>query len=310
MKPQSAPHYLQLHPEIKSQVNKIPRLPLNSLTLIKFKRFLFKVLTKVPQKVSVEFKQVALGSQRLFIYQPEQCGNGTIFWIHGGGHLVGTPHQLMVVAKTMADQLSMTVVLPSYRLAPEHPFPANLDDCYQAWSWLQNDEQLGINKSKIVLAGNSAGGGLAAALSQRLQDGGEKMPVAQVLYYPMLDDRTAANRNLDNEAHFIWNNRNNYTGWSAYLGKYEVGAGDLPDYASPARRENLAGQPPTWIGVGDLDLFYAENRVYHQRLQQAGVPSTFFEVVGVPHAFEMIFPQAQVSLNFQQQVAGFIDNFL
>jgi acetyl esterase/lipase len=140
----------------------------------------------------------------------------------------------------------------------------------------------------VVVGGKSAGGGLAAALVQRLRDEGER-PLAQWLFCPMLDDRTGARRDLDARRHRGWDNRLNRVGWRAYLGR-EPGAEVVPHYAVPARRENLAGLPPTWIGVGDIDLFHDEDAEYARRLRAAGVDTTVHVVPGAPHGFESWAP--------------------
>ena len=136
---------------------------------------------------------------------------------------------------------------------PEHPYPAALD-AHAAWTWLRGHAAA----ERIVVGGQSAGGGLAAALVQRLYDEGER-PRAQWLFCPMLDDRTAARRGLDDAGHRVWDNRLNRFGWRAYLGT-EPGAPGVPPYAVPARRDDVAGLPDTWIGVGDIDLFHDEAR--------------------------------------------------
>ncbi len=178
------------------------------------------------------------------------------------------------------------MVSVEYRLAPEHPFPAALDDCLAGWRWLQRDApRLGVDPARIALGGESAGGGLAASLVQRLHDDGEAHPVAQWLFCPMLDDRTAAREELDRVNHFVWNNRANRFGWHSYLG-VEPGAVTTSPYAVPARREVLQGLPPAWIGVGDIDLFYEEDQVYANRLRQAGVDVTLDVLPGAPHGSE------------------------
>lgn len=196
-----------------------------------------------------------------------------------------------------ARELDVVVVSAEYRLAPEHPFPLPLDDCLDAWDWLQqNAAARGIDPRRVAVGGQSAGGGLAAALVQRIHDQGGTQPVAQWLFCPMLDDRTAANRELDAVRHILWNNRSNRIGWSAYLGT--VGAPEVPDHAVPARRPDLTGLPPAWIGTGAIDLFHDENLAYAERLTAAGVPTTFDVVADAPHAFESAGAGTEVSLAY------------
>jgi len=134
------------------------------------------------------------------------------------------------------------------------------------------------------VGGESAGGGLAASLVQRLHDEGAH-PIGQWLFCPMLDDCTAARRELDAVDHFIWNNTANRFGWASYLGR-EPGAAEVAEYAVPARRTDLAGLPPAWICVSDIELFHDEDVDYARRLEAAGVPVTLDLVAGAPHGFE------------------------
>ena len=136
--------------------------------------------------------------------------------------------------------------------------------------------------ARVAVGGESAGGGLAASLAQRLHNTGETSPVAQWLFCPMLDDRTAARRDLDGVNHFVWNNQLNRLGWRSYLG-VEPGADDASSLRCPCAPREFRGSPPAWIGVGDIDLFYDEDRDYAERLSAAGVEATFEVVPGAPH---------------------------
>ena len=151
-----------------------------------------------------------------------------------------------------------------------------------------------VDPTRLAVAGQSAGGGLAAALVQRIHDDGGQQPAAQWLFCPMLDDRTAADRSLDAIRHYLWNNTSNAVGWSAYLGR-EPGGQSVPDYGVPGRRAGLTGLPPAWIGVGDIELFYEEDRRYAERLVDAGVPTVLEVVPGAPHAFESFLGRTPVA---------------
>jgi len=224
-------------------------------------------------------------------------------WIHGGGFIIGSPTQDDAVTTAFARELGMTVVAPSYRLAPEHPFPAALDDLYATLQWLHtNAAALRVRPDRIVIAGASAGGGLAAALTLMARDKKE-IPVAfQLLVYPMLDDRTV-NKTIDGKHHRLWTAESNHFAWTSYLG-HEPGRADAPEYAAPARAESLAGLPPTWIGVGTFDLFHDENVAYAKRLEAAGIPVSLEVVPGVFHGFDA-FRHANVSRAFfAHQVAA------
>jgi acetyl esterase/lipase len=152
--------------------------------------------------------------------------------------------------------------------------------------WLRaNATSLGVSPARIGLGGQSAGGGLAACLAQRLHASGDPMPVVQLLVAPMLDDRTAGRRDLDAAKHVLWSNRTNLIGWRCYLNA-DPGAAAVPDFAAAARRDDLSGLPPTWIGVGDIDLFHDEDIGYAERLRAAGVRVTVDVVPGAPHGFD------------------------
>jgi acetyl esterase/lipase len=270
----------EVAPELRGKVRWLPRLPLERAWALRLVRAAGgRARPAAVPDVDVE---VAPGWR---VYRPREPRSGRVLlWIHGGGLVMGDPVQDDRFCAETARELGITVVSARYRLAPEHPYPAALEDCHAAWAWAREQT------ADLVVGGQSAGGGLAAALVQRLCDEGER-PVAQWLFCPMLDDRTAARRALDELRHRVWDNRLNRFGWHAYLGR-EPGAAIVPHYAVPARRENLAGLPPTWIGVGDIDLFHDEDAEYARRLRAAGAETTFHVVPGAPHGFEAWAPDS------------------
>ncbi|MEX1280383.1 MAG: alpha/beta hydrolase fold domain-containing protein, partial [Acidimicrobiia bacterium] len=157
---------------------------------------------------------------------------------------------------------------------------------------------------RVAVGGESAGGGLAAAVAQRLTDEGVDL-AAQLLVYPMLDDRTAVRPDLGQNDHPVWTKGSNHTGWSSYLGK-EPGAEMVPKYAVPARRTDLSGLPPAWIGVGTLDLFHDEDVGYAERLRSAGVDCELEVVEGAPHAFMTLAPDAATSKDVERSAMAFL----
>jgi acetyl esterase/lipase len=216
--------------------------------------------------------------------------SGALLWIHGGGYVLGSARQDDPLCRRFANKLGITVGSVEYRPAPEHPFPAALEDCYAA---LQRLVALpGVDPARVAIGGASAGGGLAAALALMARDRGEISPALQLLTYPMLDDRTVAKSPMDARNYRVWTERSNRFGWAAYLGNAN------PDIAVPARNTDLAGVSPAWIGVGALDLFHDEDLAYAERLKKAGVPCRVEVVPGAFHGFDRIVPGAPVSRSF------------
>jgi acetyl esterase/lipase len=264
------------------------RLPSTDPTRASMRRISALALAVMPVKRApgVRVRNVRDGAARVRVYEPaSRRTDAALLWVHGGGLVIGHPRMDERLASETAAALGMTVVSVHYRLAPEHPFPAALDDIVAAWDWLQrNAAALGVDPTRVVIGGESAGGGLAASVVHRLHDAGHGI-LGQWLFCPMLDDRTAARTELDAVEHFIWNNAANRFGWSSYLGQ-APGLPTVPRYAVPARRDDLTGLPPAWICVGDIELFHDEDVAYAHRLEAAGVPVTLDVTTGTPHGFE------------------------
>lgn len=238
---------------------------------------------RFPRTPGVRIGRDRIGGVRVRTYAPAELrSDAVLLWIHGGGMLIGAPHIDDQLCTETADRVGIRIVSVDYRLAPEHPFPAPLDDCARVLAGLVER-----GERRIVVGGQSAGAGLAASLAQRQLDAGGVQPIAQLLFCPMLDDRTAADPSLDAGRHFVWDNSDNRLGWRSLL-RREPGAASVPAHAVPARRTDLRGLPPAWIGVGDIDLFHAEDVAYAERLRAAGVEVELVVVPGAPHGFESI----------------------
>lgn len=264
-------------------------------------RFLTGLLP-TPAVAGVDHRVITLPGGPLHLYRPEQGGNGAaLLWLHGGGYLIGSPKQDHALCTRICRELGLVVAAASYRLAPEHPFPAALDDAQAAWQWLQEQAlALGVDPRRVVIGGQSAGGGLAASLVHRLRDlNVDPQPKGQWLFYPMLDDCTATRRELDLPRHPLWSNQNNVVGWRSYLER-EPGDAQAPIAAVPARRADLSGLPPTWIGIGNVDLFHEECVRHARRLEQAGVPVTLLEVAGAPHGFDGLASKTAIARRFTE----------
>ena len=246
------------------------------------------------------------GNKGCKVYQPvDKQSDAIMLWIHGGGYIGLAAHLDDQFCKRVVEELGITVVSAEYRLAPKHPFPAGLDDCQASWQWmLDHAAELGCDPNRSIIGGESAGGGLTAALAQRVHDEGGTQPLAQILIAPMLDDRTALRDELTRERHYIWNNQNNHGGWASYIGQ-APGQAEVPRYSVPARRPSLADLPPAWIGIGTADLFLDESVEYAHRLKDENVDCELVLAKGGVHAFHGIHPEAEIGIPFWASLFAF-----
>jgi acetyl esterase/lipase len=234
------------------------------------------------------------------IYRPEQQSAPlpALLWIHGGGYMLGEIDQEDLTAHQFTLSGDCVTVSVGYRLAPEHPYPAPLEDCYAALKWLAaHGDEIGVDCSRIAIGGASAGGGLAAGLALLARDRAEVSIIFQLLVYPMLNDGNIAPASdvlLDT---LFWTRANNLAGWRSYLGCQPGGKG-ISCYAAASRATNLEGLPPAYITVGDLDLFAQEDIDYARRLIEAGIPSELHVYPGGCHAFDMLVPGSDISKRF------------
>lgn len=241
--------------------------------------------------VPVDYARVRVHSAPLGTREPGPA----LLWIHGGGYVGGSARQDDKLCRRFAEQLGIIVAAVDYRLAPEHPFPAGLEDCYGALGWLaqRND----VDADRIAIGGASAGGGLAAALALLVQERSEINLAMQLLSYPMLDDRTVVRRDIDERHLRLWSNRSNDYGWRSYLAA-PPGSTGVTGLAAPARHDDLSGLPPTWMGVGTFDLFFDEDVRYAERLRANGVRCGLDVVEGAFHGFDVVAPRAPVSRRY------------
>jgi triacylglycerol lipase len=216
--------------------------------------------------------------------------------IHGGGYVAGSAAELGPVHRPLALAAECVIVSVDYRLAPETPAPGAVEDCYAALGWvLANAAMLNIDGARVGVMGESAGGGLAAALALLCRDRGEYRLAFQHLIYPMLDDRTCARPDPNPFAgEFLWTAENNAFGWESLLG-IAPGSPDVSCYAAPARASDLAGLPPAFISTGALDLFVEEDIEYARRLVGAGVAVELHVYAGAYHGFDLFVPSAAVA---------------
>jgi acetyl esterase/lipase len=247
------------------------------------------------------FEQTVGGSDgnevRLACYRPTGCSGAIpgLLFVHSGGLVTGTRFAEDLRLLDLALDVGAAVVSVEYRLAPEHPFPAAIDDCYTAWQWLSSGPpELEIDPARIVLIGESAGGGLAAALALLIRDRGGLQPCAQLLATPMLDHRNDSPSVHQLDGIGLWDRVSNATGWSAYLGS-TTGTDGVPGHASPSMAHTLTNLPPAFVDVGDAEIFRDEAVDYTRRLWLAGVPTELHVWTGGCHTFYALIPELPLS---------------
>jgi acetyl esterase/lipase len=229
---------------------------------------------------------------------PLEKDKPVLLHMHGGAFMMPDP-MLMPRLQGIATDCQCVVVSVDYRLAPETRFPGALEDNYAALKWVHaHAAELGIDRGRIAVGGESAGGGHAASLAIHARDRREVSIVFQLLTYPQLDDRTGSIHPAPPAiGHFIWPASANRLAWSSLLG-VPAGSSTVPESAVPARVASVAGLPPAWIGVGSIDLFVEENMEYARRLVRAGVATELRVVPGAFHGFDVLVPDAEVSKQF------------
>jgi triacylglycerol lipase len=288
-------------PELRSLLEVFPTTAFTLEALAEIRNRRFPMPEVDTSRTSLERRKVpgpaGAPDIELHIYRPLETRGplGCVYHIHGGGYVIGSAANQEPAHRLLAADLNCIIVSVDYRLAPETVFPGAVEDCYAGLAWtLTHADELGVDAGRIGVAGESAGGGLAAALALMARDRGEYALAFQHLIYPMLDDRTCVHPDPHPHAgEFIWHAHNNRFGWTSLLGREPGGEGVSP-YAAAARAESLAGLPPTFISTGALDLFLEEDLDYARRLLRAGIPTELHVYPGAFHAFDLA-PAAAVA---------------
>lgn len=302
----------QLDPELRRMVQRLPTdrtLDLNNLPAARarMKKLVNELLGALPPVEGVTSQDyfapgLKAGDQvrvRVYRSNDQQNKRPALFWIHGGGYVMGDIEQDDRLMKQFVKRIDCVAASVDYRLSPENPFPAPVEDCYAGLKWLfARTDDLGVEPTRIAIGGASAGGGLAAGLALMARDRREVQVAFQLLIYPMIDDRNSTPASYAITDPRVWNRESNRLGWKAYLGR-DGGGSDVSPYAAASRTTELTGLPRAFISVGTLDLFIDENIEYAQRLIQAGVPTELHVYPGAFHGFDLFAPSARVSKQFK-----------
>ena len=311
-KPSDNPMLKMVHPELRDIANQLLngniQIPSISQNVLKQSRAGLLAMRKQPLAgTSVTNRRVpGMKGQpdvEIFIINADSDKKRpAIIHTHGGGFVMGSAQDSIQTLQAMSQNLDCVIVSVEYRLAPETTYIDSIEDNYAALKWVyKHAESLGVDPERIAVMGESAGGAHAALLAITARDRGE-IPIAfQCLIYPMLDDRTGSSRSVPPHiGKILWTAESNRFGWSSFLG-VDAGSNNVPAQAVPARITNLSGLPPTFIGVGSLDLFSDECIEYAQRLNASAVSTELLVIPGVFHGFDTLHvfgTQTRISQKF------------
>jgi acetyl esterase/lipase len=308
--PHSLDPYSLVDPELLPTLKQFPAVDLTLEMAIKFRQMPGAPPLPAPAPQPVERHipgPPGAPEVHLWVVDPAplEKGKPLLLHMHGGGFMMTNP-MLMPQIQGIATDCHCVVVSVDYRLAPETRYPGSLEDNYAALKWVHaHAAELGIDRSKIAVGGESAGGYHAASLAIHARDRNkrdrnkEDVPICfQLLIYPVLDDRTGSSNPVPPFiGQFMWTPSANRLAWSSLLG-VPAGSSKVPVAAVPARAASVAGLPPAWIGVGSIDLFAEEDMEYARRLVHAGVATELLVAPGAFHGFDLLVPDAQVSKQF------------
>jgi acetyl esterase/lipase len=308
--PYSLDPYSLVDPELLPVLKQFPAYDLTAEMVGKFRQMPGMPPLPAPAPQPVERRipgPPGAPEVRLWVVDPAplEKGKPLLLHMHGGGFMMTDPG-LMPQIQGIATDCHCVVVSVDYRLAPETRYPGALEDNYAALKWVHaHAAELGVDRSRIAVGGESAGGGHAASLAIHARDRNkrdrkkEDVPICfQLLIYPQLDDRTGSSQAVPPAiGNFMWTASANRLAWSSLLG-VPAGSSKVPVAAVPARVASVAGLPPAWIGVGSIDLFAEEDMEYVQRLVHAGVATELLVVPGAFHGFDRLVPDAEASKQF------------
>lgn len=299
-----------IDPQLLSILKQMPSLETSAETLPAMREAMSTWNLTAPEAVDVLHEEHLVEASdgrriRILVYTPTlTVPTGGLLWIHGGGMVMGTPEINDAPNRYLAQQAGCVIVAIAYRLAPEEPYPAALDDCYEVLQWMHRQAAaLRIPIDRIAVAGESGGGALCAALSLLARDRGDASLSAQFLMFPMLDDRTGTATDptpMPFSGEFVWHRSSNSFCWEAVLGK-TLTSSDVPLYASPGRANVLSGLPPTFLSVGDVDLFIGEDLRFAQQLIRDGVSTELHVYPGAAHGFTAWGADTEIARRCQRE---------